>query len=106
VRGDLMKKYRVVNKKRFTTFIVFTFSLLFLLYFILLNSLKAEGRILNDRYFEHYIIDGDTLWNIALEYMPKKYDVRKMVYDIKELNHLETSFIFPGEVIKIPLIEK
>lgn len=100
-----MKKYKIINKRRFTVFIVFSFSLVWLISFIFINSIKAEGSILQRKYLEHYIIDGDTLWNIALEYMPKKYDIRKMVYEIRELNKLETSYIFPGEIIKIPLME-
>lgn len=105
MRGENVKRYKIINKKRFTIFIIFAFSLISLLGFVFINSIKAEGTILEKNHFEHYILDGDTLWNIALEYMPKKYDVRKMVYEIKELNHLETSYIFPGEIIKVPVIE-
>lgn len=101
-----MKRYRIINRKRFTIFIIFTFSLISLLGFVFISSIKAEGTILEKNHFEHYILDGDTLWNIALEYMPKKYDVRKMIYEIKELNQLNTSYIFPGEMIKIPFIQK
>ncbi len=52
------------------------------------------------------IVEGDTLWNIALNYLPEKTDVRKMVYDIKEFNEMEDFYIYPGDRIKIPVISK
>lgn len=42
---------------------------------------------------------------IALNYMPEKYDVRKMIYEIKVLNKMETSNIYPGDIIRVPTIK-
>ena len=88
-----MKKYRIVNLRRFIVFL----SLM-----LIINNIRAEGTIMDQEEIEHYIVDGDTLWNLALEYMPDKYDVRQMVYEIKEINNLDNQHIYPGQIIKIP----
>lgn len=101
-----MKKYKIVDGRRFTLFLVITLSLIFLLISIMVNSIKAQGVNLKDNYQEHYVLEGETIWDIALKYKPGKYDVRDMVYEIKRYNKLNTSYIFPGDLIKIPSIEK
>lgn len=54
-------------------------------------------------YKEVIVREGDTLWKIALENMPPDYDVRKMVYEIKVINKIIDSNIYPGELIKVPI---
>ncbi len=101
-----MKKYRIVNKTRFFLFVTFVFALFAITITLLTNSIKVHSMTMREEFHEIRICEGDTLWNLALEYMPPKYDIRKMVYDIKEYNNLKTSYIFPGDIIKIPIIEK
>jgi len=45
---------------------------------------------------------GDTLWELAQRYGPPGEDTRKVVYDIRETNHLAGSLIRPGQVLLIP----
>ncbi len=45
---------------------------------------------------------GDTLWDIAKKHMPDDYDIRKMVYELREFNNMKDVNIYPGDVIKIP----
>lgn len=101
-----MKKYKIVNKTRFYLFITLVFTLIAMTFALLTSSIKAHSIILKENYHEFLVIEGDTLWNIALKYKPSKYDVRDMVFKIKELNNMDTSYIFPGEIIKIPIIDK
>ncbi|MGN9164099.1 cell division suppressor protein YneA [Tissierellaceae bacterium HCP3S3_D8] len=101
-----MKRYRIVNKTRFFLFVTFIFIIFTMTITFLTNSIKAHSMILEEEFCEVRISEGDTLWNIALEYMPPRYDVRKMVYRIKKFNDLDTSYIFPGDTIKIPIIER
>ena len=35
--------------------------------------------------------------------MPKDYDIRKMVFEIKEFNNMKDANIYPGDLIKIPI---
>jgi nucleoid-associated protein YgaU len=52
---------------------------------------------------EHLVVAGDTLWDIAVGYTPAGGDVRRTVYDIRQVNHLESADIFPGQVLQIPV---
>lgn len=99
-----MKRYKVINKNRFFLFITILLVIFFFIFSILISSLKAHSMIFQENYEELLIRSGDTLWDIALKYKPSKYDVRDMVYKIKELNNLNTSYIIPGEILKVPLI--
>jgi len=47
------------------------------------------------------VAPGDTLWDLAKEYGPPSQDVRQIVRDIRETNHLEGSSIRPGQVLLI-----
>lgn len=50
-----------------------------------------------------YVVDtGDTLWSIAAEYAEGR-DIRKVIYEIKYINGLRTSMIYPGQELRIPL---
>lgn len=51
---------------------------------------------------EHVVAAGDTLWDIAAEYVPDGEDVRPMVSAIKESSEISTSTIHPGQVLRIP----
>ena len=53
---------------------------------------------------EYWIKQGDTLWEIADKYAPDGYDTRRFIYDIKEHNEMETSMIYQGEKLLIPIV--
>lgn len=96
------KKYVIVNMSRFYTFITLLFILCAILLFTIIYSPKAHSSIYEPRYKEYHIGEGDSLWDIALNNMPEGYDVRKMIYEIKKANNMETSYIYAGDTIKIP----
>jgi LysM repeat protein len=50
----------------------------------------------------HTVAEGDTLWEIASHYRSGE-DVRKVVYEIQQANHLSSAIIRPGQVLVIPL---
>ena len=84
-------------------FITFIALCVYLLIFLAASAVRAQNVFYSKRYFEHSIKEGDTLWNIALKYKTDDYDIRKMVYEIKSFNNLDTNYIFPGDIIKIPI---
>ncbi len=45
---------------------------------------------------------GDTLWYIAKKYGNPSKDVREVVFQIKSINGLSTSNIYPGQIIAVP----
>lgn len=81
-------------------FVVLTMILLIVL--IQFKSYKVYSSTYNNPYIEIIVKKGDTVWDIAIENMPEKYDVRKMVFEIKELNNMKNVEIHPGDLIKIP----
>ncbi len=96
---------KIVNKKKFIKTIVIVIVLLLLLCLII-NNTYSKAKI---SYKEDYIIKGDTLWSIAVhevntnEYYKGK-DVRKVMYEIKKINNLESNNLTIGQKIKIPSI--
>ena len=78
-------------------------------------SILSGGKILNGNFnndsmaqlnfeTERVIVkNGDTLWNLAKKYYGTKTDLRKVIYEIKEINNMSNSDIRPGQQIKIPI---
>ncbi|MDD2446065.1 MAG: LysM peptidoglycan-binding domain-containing protein [Tissierellia bacterium] len=99
------KKYVIVNNRRFFIFITIVLVFIVMIISLLVTFPRAHSIMYIPKYKDYYVSYGDNLWDISLEYMPKDYDVRKMVYEIKELNDLETSEIFHGDVLKIPIYD-
>lgn len=102
----MKKKYKVVNKTRFYLFVTSLFAFILFFSLTLLSRNNVYSSVYQASYKEIKVVEGDTLWNIALNYLPPKTDVRKMVYDIKEFNEMEDFYIYPGDRIKIPIINQ
>ncbi len=71
----------------------------------ILNN-TTNNNLINQSYleFEKVIVKrGDSLWNIARRYYGSSTDLRKVIYEIKEINHMSNSDLRPGQQIKIPL---
>lgn len=45
--------------------------------------------------------DGDTLWAIAGEYCPNNVDRREWIEEIRALNDLPNSMIYPGQRLTV-----
>ncbi len=97
------KKARIVNRKKFFAFVLTTMLIPVLIVFALFNKNNVYSSEYESRYVEIKIEKGDTLWTIALENKPQKYDTRKMVYEIMRFNNLAEEYIYPGDIIKIPI---
>lgn len=48
---------------------------------------------------------GDTLWQLATQYKPEKWDTRAFIQVIQEANNMKNSVIHAGEVIAIPILD-
>lgn len=96
-------KIKIVNKKKFIR------SSILLLLLILLGLLGMNKTYSGTQisYKEDYILKGDTLWTIAEneiytnEYYKNK-DIRQVIYEIKQLNHLQSENLEIGQKIRIP----
>jgi len=47
----------------------------------------------------HY---GDTLWTIARQHCNPRDDIREVVYEIRQVNHIDSSRLRAGMQIQIP----
>lgn len=70
------------------------------------NSKGVHSEIFREEYREVMILQGDTLWNLAVSNMPDRYDIRYLVYKLKEFNNLDSAHIYPGDTIKIPILNE
>lgn len=56
----------------------------------------------NSAYLEVIVKSGDTLWDLTEQHYQGQEDLRKIIYQIKEINNLEQTEIIPGQIIMIP----
>lgn len=96
-------KYKIVNKRRFTIFVITTMIIAIAIIFMFTKNQKVYSSTYKHAYTELIVKKGDTLWNIAIENMPENYDVRRMIFEIREFNQMENADIYPGDLLKIPI---
>jgi len=96
-----MKRYRIANKFRFITSMV----IVMLLGFAIMTAFLGFGRATasDKRSFVTVRVEqGDTLWDLASAYGPGNYDIRRVVYEIEQINNVSASTLQPGQLITIP----
>lgn len=97
-----MKKYKVVNKRRFCIFITLSFLLVIGIISLIFSIEKVYSSSEEIKYFEIEVVEGDTLWTIVSRYVTERDNMQKLIYDIKKFNGMDSSLIHPGDIIKIP----
>lgn len=50
----------------------------------------------------HTVQPGDTLWDIALRIGSPTQDIRRLVFEITQLNGLTDAQLKPGQVLRLP----
>ncbi len=99
----MMRKYKVVNKRRFYSFIIFVIALITLAAIYLVDIATSYADTYDpDGYYEFVVKEGDTLWDIAKDTKPNGTDTRYVIEQIKRFNNLKTSTIRVNTVIKVP----
>lgn len=96
---------KIKNKMKF---IISTTILVFIVIFTILLSNQSFSNVKYEKK-TIYISSGDTLWTIAQEEQQynKYYEnksINEIIYDIKNINNLETGYIYEGEKIEIPYL--
>ncbi len=100
-----MKKYRIVSGFRLTVFVTIVLVTVFLVCCALFDISTAGGASFN-RYKVVIAETGDTLWNIAAENMPEDQLICEYIYEIEEINDLETPELSVGQRILVPVYEE
>lgn len=99
----MFKRYYISSKIRFTIFVSIVLLIVFMSISAMFQISYASNKG-NDvkSYYAITVESGDTLWSIASEYSDGKTDIRKLIYEITELNKLETAEIAIGQKLLIP----
>ena len=56
----------------------------------------------NENVTTKIVLEGDTLWDYAIDHLPQGKDPREFIIEIREYNDLENANLQPGKKIKIP----
>ena len=80
--------------------ILFIFSLV-----IIIISLTAFSGIGEqpDEYNTVTVESGQTLWQIASNNYSSRYNLRKIIFEIREINNLDDVVLKTGQEIKLPI---
>lgn len=96
------KIYRIKSQLRFTLFICICMISIVALSNTVLGLNDASG-LTKVNYAEIEIQPGDTIWEIAALYNNDGLDIRKVVYEICQINQLAADQLYPGMVIQVPM---
>ncbi|MBR4150476.1 MAG: LysM peptidoglycan-binding domain-containing protein [Firmicutes bacterium] len=96
------KRYRIVNKVRFTAFVCAMILLIIFAGSALFGYGRSEAMDI-DRYIEVKVQPGDTLWSLASAYGPTDQDVRNVICEIEDLNGISASSLQAGQYLTIPV---
>ena len=98
-----MRKYRIVNKFRFTVSMVILFLVVISAFSFAFGMLDVKG-LEETKFVEVKVAAGDTLWVIAQRHSSGEKDVREIVYLISEINDIDSNIIYPGDTLRVPII--
>lgn len=96
-----MKGYRIANRYRFITFVVLTIILFTMAFNFMFELSTAQSETIRE-YRTIAIYDGDTLWDIAEDYMPDT-ETGVAVYELCELNNISAAELQAGMTIQVPI---
>ena len=99
----LFNKYQVVSKVRFTIFLGIIVVLLTFVISSIATMTYVEGSSPEVSYNTITVESGDTLWSIAEKHAEQGTDIRKFIYEIVNINDLDTVILSIGQELTIPV---
>ena len=95
-----VKKYKVNTRKLFVNIL---FLLVIFIIFNLFTSQTFGRRELKTKNVT--IKSGDTLWTISQNICKNdsSLNIQEVIYDIKEINSLETNTLISGDILQVPI---
>lgn len=98
-REKLIRKRKIQRMRRARFLCILTIMAVGILAFAQLANAGTKGE---PNYETISVQKGDTLWSIANRHNESGKEVRKLIAEIKEINEMESSEVYQGDVIKIP----
>ena len=97
---------KIVNIKKFIRGISLIISLILFVILILGNNVSLSHG--EPQYKDLYVASGDTLWSIANnELVINTYyqdkDIREVIKELKNINNLNSSALYVGQKLIIPM---
>lgn len=90
-----------INRLQITVTLMLIITFLFLL--TTLGNFNSYGD--SETVYINVIVDtGQSLWSIAEEYTPDHRDVRETIRLMVNANNIESTVIYPGDLLKVPQI--
>lgn len=91
------------NNKRIKTMrnnIIILFIAIFILHLLFTNIFASKD--FNTK--EYVVMRGETLWSIAETISTdENSNIQKIIYDIKDVNNMNESTVYEGQIINIPV---
>lgn len=98
----ILNRYRIINMKKFKTFIFLSVLTISFILFLILSSFTKVYSTNIITYDRVYVESGDTLWQIASSYN-NQLRIDEFIYKIEKLNNIENGKIYPGDTLLIPI---
>ena len=98
-REKLIRKRKIQRMRRTRFLCILTIMAVGILAFAQLASAGTKGE---PSYETISVQKGDTLWSIASRHNESGKEMRKLIAEIKDINGMESSEVYQGDVIKIP----
>jgi len=88
-----------IKMKKNTIIITTVFIFVFISGFMITTYAGAS----NNDIIMYTVKAEDTLWIIAAENISRNTDIREYIFNIKKINNLKDSLIYPGQELIIPI---
>ena len=95
------QKHQQARKQQHTVKI----ALFLVVWFIVLGMTVFHGSVAvgESRMPQTVVVgEGDTLWSIAQNNLPRRTDIRNYIEQIRKMNQLDSAVIYPGQVLDLP----
>ncbi|GAW91476.1 LysM peptidoglycan-binding domain-containing protein [Calderihabitans maritimus] len=94
------------NTKKHFQFVAMVLLVTAIFFFLTAQVQRTVAADSGKAIFKEVVVrKGDTLWNVAKRHLQPGEDIRAFIYEIKQINSLETSMVYPGQVLRIPVIK-
>ncbi len=90
---------RKINRRPLILSFIIVITFLFIFSTIGPTNSYGDGEI---EYIETHVEVGDSLWSIAAKHTDSNDDIRRTLSHIVKANNIQSSIIYPGQLIKIP----